>query len=193
MSLINDALKRARQSQQNNPPYGAPPLPPIEPPARGGSGWMLVLAAILFLAAASLFVGVTIFKHPAPPVETAKAREISTPKLAPAGTAAVPISVQTLVPLPAPAQVSTSAPVSTPASNAVPAMRGTNTMPAVAKEQIPKLQGIIFNAANPLAILSGKTVSAGDHAGDYEVKQISKSSVVLQRPDGSRQTLNIGE
>jgi hypothetical protein len=35
MSLINDALKRAReQSQPNNPPSGAPPLPPVESASR---------------------------------------------------------------------------------------------------------------------------------------------------------------
>ena len=35
MSLINDALKQARQSQQNNPPSGPPPLSPVESASRG--------------------------------------------------------------------------------------------------------------------------------------------------------------
>ena len=191
MSLINDALKRARQSQQNNPPSGVPPLPPVEPPARGGTGWILVAAAILFLAAAGLFIGVAIFKHQAPPAETAKAPEVSTLPPAPARTAAAPVSVA------APVPVSVPAPVSTPASNAVlrPATNAnpTNPPPAAPVEQLPRLQGIIFNAAHPLAIVNGKTVNVGDRVGDYQVKQILKNSVVFQRPDGSRKTLNIGE
>ena len=36
MSLINDALKQARRSQQNNPPSIQPPLPPVESISRGG-------------------------------------------------------------------------------------------------------------------------------------------------------------
>ena len=52
MSLINDALKRARDAQRNDPPSGAPPLPPVESPARGGIGWILAAAVVLLLAAA---------------------------------------------------------------------------------------------------------------------------------------------
>ena len=63
MSLINDALKQAKQSQSQNPPSGAPPLPPVESKSSGGSGWILILAAILFVAAACFFVGPMIFKH----------------------------------------------------------------------------------------------------------------------------------
>jgi hypothetical protein len=171
MSLINDALKRARESQRNNPPSGAPPLPPVESPARGGTGWMLVAAAILFLAAACLFIGSSLFGHKASPVAAAKAPEIS----APPPTEAAPAPV--------------------PATNALP-MAATNTNPPVAAgvaEQLPKVQGIIFNAAHPLAIVNGKTVNVGDRMGDFQVRQILKNSVVFQSPDGSQKTLGIGE
>ena len=63
MSLINDALKRARETQRNDPPSGAPPLPPVESPARGGAGWILAAAAVLFLAAACLVLGPSLFGH----------------------------------------------------------------------------------------------------------------------------------
>ncbi|HZF01369.1 MAG TPA: hypothetical protein VE344_05675 [Methylomirabilota bacterium] len=63
MSLINDALKQAKQSQSQNPPSGARPLPPIEHKSSGGSGWILILAAVLFVAAACFFAGPMIFKH----------------------------------------------------------------------------------------------------------------------------------
>ena len=58
---------------------------------------------------------------------------------------------------------------------------------------MPKVQGIIFNAVSPLAIVNGQTVNVGDRVGDFQVKQISKSSVIFQSPDGSQKTLEIGK
>jgi hypothetical protein len=168
MSLINDALKRAREKQRNNPPSGAPPLPPVESPARGGTGWILAAAAILFLAAASLILGPALVGHKTPPTVAAKSPEIPAPP--PAEAAPAP-ATNTLPP---------------PATN-------TNPPPAAPVEQLPRLQGVIFNAASPLAIVNGKTVGVGDRVGDFQVKQILKSSVIIQRPDGSQKTLTIGE
>ena len=170
MSLINDALKRARESQRNNPPSGAPPLPPVESPARGGTGWILAAAAILFLAAACLFIGPFLFGDKAAPVAATNAPGITAPP--PAEAAPEPAPVTNALPPPA-----------------------TNTNPPVAApvEQPLKLQGIIFNASRPLAIVNGKAVNVGDRVGDYQVKQILKTSVVFQRPDGSQKTLGIGE
>jgi hypothetical protein len=75
-----------------------------------------------------------------------------------------------------------------------PPVTDTNSPPpASTAEQPPKVQGIIFNAARPVAIVDGKAVSAGDRVGDFQVKQILKSSVIFQRPDGTQQTQQIGE
>jgi len=173
MSLINDALKRARETQRNDPPSGAPPLPPVESPARGGTGWILVVAAILFFAAACLVIGPSLFGHQAPPAAAASAPKIPAPP--PAETA----------PVPAPPPVEVAA---TPAAttNALPP-------PAAPVEPLPRLQGIIFNAARPLAIVNGKAVNVGDRVGNFQVKQILKGSVVVQRPDGSQMTLTMGD
>ncbi len=166
MSLINDALKRARETQRNDPPSGAPPLPPVESRARGGAGWILVVAAILFLAAAGLILGPALFGHKAPQTVTAK-----TPG----------------IPAPPPAEAA-------PATNILPPpAKNTNPPTAAPVEQLPKLQGVIFNAANPLAIVDGHTVSVGDRVGDFQVKQILKNSVIIQQPDGSQKTLTIGK
>ena len=175
MSLINDALKRARNSQQNSPPSGAPPLPPVESRERGGTGWILVVAVVLFLAAACFFIGPALFGHKTPktpPATPVKAQEISAP---PAETA----------PAPAPAAATSALPPPVTDTNSPP--------PASTAEQPPKVQGIIFNAARPVAIVDGKAVSAGDRVGDFQVKQILKSSVIFQRPDGTQQTQQIGE
>lgn len=178
MSLINDALKRARDSQRKTPPPGAPPLPPVEPPARAGAGWLLGLAAIVFLAAAVLLLGVALFKREATPAEAAKAPE-SPPTAAPAQVAVAPVS--------------NSVPVLAPVSNAPPAASNTNPPPAPPVEQLPKVQGIIFNSARPLGIVNGKTVYVGDYVGDFQVKQILKNSIVFQRRDGSQKMLLLGE
>lgn len=197
MSLINDALKRAKQSQQNTPPPGASPLPPVEPPARrgSGSGWMLGLAAILFLAAAGLFLGTALLKRKSPPAETAKTPAVPAPLVAAqlAKPAAAPAPVAPPVSRPTQNSVTTSAVVSKPASNTALAMPVTNRPPAPPVEQLPKVQGIIFTAANPVAIVNGKAVNVGDDVGNFRVKQILKNGVVFQRPDGSLKTLNLGE
>jgi hypothetical protein len=171
MSLINDALRRARETQRNDPPSGALPLPPVEPPARGGTGWILAIVAVLFLAAACFFIVPVLFGHKNPPVAPAKSP---------------------MIPLPPPVEaVSAPAPVT---NAAPPPVTDTNspTVP-VDGEQLPKVQGIIFNASHPLAIVNGKAVNIGDIVGDYQVKQILKNSVVFQRRDGSQKTLEIGE
>ena len=167
MSLINDALKRARDSQQKNPPSGAPPLPPVESPRRGGTGWILALAAILFLAALCLFIGPALFRHKAVPVTVVTAPVV--PALPP------PVAAPVAKIAPPPVAITYPPP------------------PAVAAEQPPRIQGIIFNATRPLAIVNGGIVNVGDRVGDFQVKQILKTSVVFQRPDGSQVTQEFGK
>jgi hypothetical protein len=168
MSLINDALKRARETQRNEPPPGAPPLPPVEAPARGGAGWVLAAAAVLFFAAAGLIFGPALFGH----------RTVSSVA-----------ATRPAIPAPPPVAI---APAS--ASNAPPATPITNPPPAaVVVERWPKVQGIIFNSARPLAIVNGQTVNAGDRVGNFQVKQILETSIVFQRPDGTQKTLGIGD
>ena len=167
MSLINDALKRARENQRNAPPPGPRPLPPVEAPARGGAGWILAAAAILFLAAACLVLAPSWFEPKAPPSMDAKTPAMSTPP--PLEAAPAPS------PLPPPAEIrpaTNALPLPLPATNTI-----TNPSPAaVAVESWPKLQGIIFNAARPLAIVNGQTVSVGDRVGDFQVKQIRRTA-----------------
>ena len=57
----------------------------------------------------------------------------------------------------------------------------------------PKVQGIIFNSTQPLAIVNGQTVSVGDRVGDFQVNQITQTKVVFRCPDGTQKTLGIGD
>lgn len=177
MSLINDALKRAREKQRNNPPPGAPPLPPVEAPARGGAAWILIAAAILFLSAAGLILGQNLFGHASPQSMDAK----TTPVSAPAAVVAV---------APAPPPVS---PQPVAVTNAPPVKDANPPPAAVAVEQLPKVQGIIFNSTRPVAIVNGQTVNVGDRVGDFQIKQITQASIVFLRPDGTQKTLGIGD
>jgi hypothetical protein len=155
MSLINDALKQARRSQQNNPPTGQPPLAPVESVSRGGMNWLLLVAIVLLLAVAGFFIGLSLSKHTPPPPPA------TTPELAP---------IQQVE------SVSNSTPVATNApsdSNAVAAVP-----PPPPPE--PKLQGILFDPTRPCAIVDGATVFVGDRAGEFRVTAISKDKVTLK-------------
>jgi hypothetical protein len=154
MSLINDALKQARQSQQNNPPSGSPPpLPPVESAPRGGINWFLLTLIVLFLVAAGFFLGLSLSKPtPLPPAAVSKRfhpRQIEVVSNSP--------------------PVVTNAPSS---SNAVP------VVPPPPPE--PKLQGILFDPTQPSAIVDGKTIFVGSRVGGFRVTAISKNDVTLK-------------
>lgn len=51
-----------------------------------------------------------------------------------------------------------------------------------------RLQGIIWDAQNPMAMVNGRSVRPGDKVGDAKIMQINRSSVVLE-VDGERITL----
>lgn len=160
MSLINDALKRAKQSQPPNSPPGASPLPPVENKSGGGSGWTLILAVILFVIAIFFFAGSSFFKQ----------------KNAPAPT------------------TNPSAPVKKKLSHQTNSMEASavNT-PVEVTGQLPKVQGIIYDVAHPMAIVDRKTVRVGDRDGDYKIVAISNTSVTFQRADGSLAEVKIGK
>jgi hypothetical protein len=71
MSLINDALKRARE-QQKNPPPGVPPLRPFEPQKSGSAPeWILPSMIIFIIVAAFFFIGFALARHHVTQIEHA--------------------------------------------------------------------------------------------------------------------------
>jgi hypothetical protein len=164
MSLINDALKQAKQSQTQIPPGGAPPLPPLdvkrEPPAL----WPLAVAIILFAASILIFVVSTHSKK-----KNAPTSMTNTPALAQAKPSRTSVGEN---------------PNTNPAA--------TNELTATI-EQFPKIQGIIYDPAHPVAIVDRQTVHVGDRAGNYKIAAISRMSVTFQRADGSDKEIKIGE
>lgn len=144
MSLINDALRRARDAQQQAPPASAGNLPfhPVEP-ARQGAGRGLGLGLLVGLAIVALLVlffawhsaqrrnltrPLEVKAHPAYSPHAATApREAPAPAQATATTpvpATLPKSSEQPVPPPAPV------PAAAPAIAANPTAAPTNAVPA---------------------------------------------------------------
>ncbi len=190
MSLINDALKRAKETQQNNPP--APPdlqFRPAEPgPDRNVLPAVLgVLALLAIVGLAGFFVWWTAQSHVddqpvsiravGPPAEVAKASPAPVPAPDPKPAVAIPVA--------APETNAVPATSSTPAVDAAAATpTATNTASAVSevappKPAAPRLQGILFARAHPSAVIDGKTVFVGDQVGEYRVVTIAREGVTL--------------
>ena len=88
MSLINDALKRARE-QQKNPPPGVPPLRPFEPQKSGDAPqWILPSVIIFLFVAACFFIGFAMANRTVTQIERAPETAVVTQEVE-----AVPVPV----------------------------------------------------------------------------------------------------
>lgn len=183
MSLINDALKRAKQAQQENPP-ATPPLEfrPVETGQRGNHrttllavGLTLVIVAILGLSGLLVWY-VQQSKQTAMPV----AARIADPPLVPLAATTNPPATP-LLPL-APDNTLSNLIAPRPDNPEVP---NTNRYPVAGETALAppplalKLQGIFFNPQNPSAVVSGKTVYLGDRVNGFRVMGISPVAVTL--------------
>ena len=185
MSLINDALKRARAAQQHAPePEAAQPqLRPVEPEkhTRHNVGFF-ILAALVLIALGGLVLVWQIAYKRSPDIQevSAKSPPANQPVVEASPTSASP-SASTL-----PAKAS-SAPMETvqqPANSvATPTVATTNSTPvpeaAPAPPPPPKLQGIVFNPKRPSALIDGRTFFLGDRFGKFRVIAITPQSVTL--------------
>jgi hypothetical protein len=197
MSLINDALRRAKDAQQQAPvpPSHDLPFRPVEPGqqrARRGLGLLLPIA----LTAVALFALVFVW-------EWNRTRGVSTPTEVNARTARVPQAAT-----PAPALAAQPATVQQPPSSPSPSTGAAATLaadttsspaddpldgveeseatnvPAMTPPPPPKpaplrLQAIIFSPKRPSAMISGKTLFVGDKLGDLRVVAIDQESATL--------------
>lgn len=186
MSLINDALKRAKESQPATTPAPEPeqPMKPVEPatapPTSRGMPPYFLPAVLIVLSGACWFLikgwetkrqaGV----YPAP-VEV-KAREI-----APApGTEAANASRQFA--LTESSQAATSSVAATVAPEPAPEPPRPQT--------VFRLQGIFYRPSSPSAVINTKTVFIGDIVDEAKVKSIDRQSVTLVH-DGQTKVLTL--
>jgi len=167
MSLVNDALRRAQDAQKTSQPPAPGPalLRPAEPAPvkKHGMGLSLALFAVFLAVVALLFLwdawrrtsavhASMPLKPAAPVVVVAETRPPVQPTIASAPAPAAPVAVAEK---PVPAQV-----VSAPA-------------PPL------KLQAIFYTPGHSSAIISGKTVHAGDNFKGFRVAAITQTSATL--------------
>lgn len=210
MSLINDALKRAKQAEPepSSIPAAAGPMQPVDY-QRGRLPWYFVpcLLAVMVGACWFLLKGWDAHRQAAigygEPI-TVKAREPVTPlQPADAGPSAEPafaVAINT---------TASSAPIgmqrnfsledsSTPAAPATPASAPTTTAgtpdaastPSPANGPTFRLQGIFYRSANPSAMVNGKSVFVGDRVSGARVRAIERDNVTLEY-DGQLKTLTL--
>ena len=172
MSLINDALKRAKESHGEAPPPTTPPektgLRPVESaPRKGTPAWLWLLIIVVLVGLGMFFIGQSTHK-------TVAASSNNSTEAAPAEPKPVVVA-QTPAPVaPKPAVVpETSAPPSPVQTPAVVA-----AAPPVGPASF-KLQSIIYDPRRPSAMVSGKTLFVGDRIGGFHVVAIRKDSVTL--------------
>jgi len=180
MSLINDALKRAKQAQQQaQTPSPSLQFRPVEPGQKRKGGWDWVVPAIV----AVIGIFALVFMWPKNrdasngPLET-KARTLAAAK----EPSAAPVAVQAKRPEP----VSQPSSPPEPGPSVVPAPSDTSTKPASPPEPLPppqppplRLQAIVFSPTRPSAIINNRTVFIGDRVGDLRVTAITQETTTL--------------
>jgi hypothetical protein len=198
MSLINDALKRAKQAeaQRSAQTTPGPRLQPVEPVPEGKR-----ISNLLMPGLAVAFIGVTLFlawrvlhtggsvqpvvaAQPAAGTATTIAVAPPTPAQQVPPTLEAKPNAQSSSPLPAPNASVESAPASSPTpSQAAPVAEVSPpsvTPLALTEKPAPlRLQGILYRPGHPAAMIGGKMVFIGDKLGEWRVSAIDQESATL--------------
>jgi hypothetical protein len=197
MSLINDALKRAKEVQPPNPPaaQSKAAMQPVDDnhrPVGLPIYFLPMLLAIVCGAGFFLWKGwdqtqrltattdvttVVQAREVAPPIVPAETTE---PDPGPPG---IPVGRNFSLEDDAP----TAAAVATPSSPSPTATALAEELPRFAGHSF-KLQGIFYRPANPSAVINSKSVFVGDTISNAKVKAIDRQSVTLEY-DGETKVL----
>src|SRR5688572_13544536 len=198
MSLINDALKRAKQAQQQSaPPATSLEFRPVEarPKAPRSQNWILITTlSVIVILAVMLVWQLMQNRHTteakasepsvaaAPPVVNAPVEGLPKTEPSVAGTATTGESSSQN----APVKNSTSVSDVAVHSEGATAPGTGDTGAAVVEPAEPpkssaalKLQSIVYNPKRPSAMISGKIVFIGDKFGEWRVAAIDQESATL--------------
>ena len=186
MSLINDALKRAQETQKKSPPpLAGAPLHSV--PTERRSAMPLIAGAVILLL---LGVGAGVLlqlnkREPATKIAVAPAQpavQNSEPQknVQPAPPVAVPVAnipvaAQPVI-SPAPTPVTPSVAAEPSPKPPVSEIEVASTKPAWPKL---KLQGIIYVPRKPSVVINGKALFVGERVDGAQVVAISPESVTL--------------
>lgn len=177
MSLVNDALQRAKQHTAQPAPVSNLQLLPLEPIPRPEPlirRFPIVITILVLVAIALVFTG--WFQHGQhkeiraksvtavtriPEKKPAVALAINKP--APVKISELPAIVAQKIEAAKPITASPAPPTPVPTRQALP----------------PKLQAIFFNQTRPSAMINGKTLYVGNRVGDYRIAAITANSATL--------------
>lgn len=189
MSLINEALKRAKQTQTETPP------PPLQFRGAENKRERRVLPILVAAALALIFAGglalllVFLFKRQESRLSAGARTAPPLPAMA-QQTPAISSVVATELPPPTPGKtndVTERPPTPSDGRGPIPTFPGeykTNSLPVSVqvepvKPTLIKLQGILFNPAQPSAVVNGRTVYVGNVVGGSRVTRITQETVTL--------------
>jgi hypothetical protein len=205
MSLINDALKRAKEAQRQAPPPPSPQMQfrPVEPSQHPRPGLSLIVPAALAVVAllALLFVWqwaqqrtatgpreVRALTRPAaqtiiapqpsaPPAEVVAAAAQPSPPAEPSPRTDAVAAVANLLPVASSIPPTSSQPVQEQEREE------TRTV-AVASPPPPKptplrLQAIVYNPKRPSVVINGRTLFVGERLGESRVVAIDRESATI--------------
>jgi biotin carboxyl carrier protein len=183
MSLINDALKRAQQAQDKQPP-GQPPGQPLRlAPAEPSSSRLWPVALVCLLLAVVVSAGGIWYLHKTQPGLFHSLKQAVQGAV---NTTPVPLKPTIIIMPPvkqtpaAPAQPPAAAPapyVVQPLTPYVPPPPAPVSDSSAAAAMPPNLtlQGVLYRPDRPAAIINGRTVYVGDQVGDGNGVGIIKS------------------
>jgi hypothetical protein len=196
MSLINDALKRARQTQQQNP-FGGQPTVPLQPVdyAAGPNRWFRMIVVLLVLV--SLALSVCFFwkwwqarDESAHVNEAANASPVQSKTIAKPAShkAVIQVSTNIVVRTNLVAPPKAEEPVPLTPTNVLAAAPSTNTTTLPTETPAPpspfadlKLQSIIYREDKPAAVINGEMVFVGDEIKKARVLKIDRQAVMVER------------
>jgi hypothetical protein len=201
MSLINDALKRAKQAQQN--PFGGQPAVPLQPVdyARRPNYFLrslVALLALVTLACSGWFfwkwwssrverpsVVVAVNETNVESAALSKARPQSSPR-----KSAILVSTNIVVRTNVAVTSTLAADARSAPTNASISTSQTNAaVPTLATEPAPppppfadlKLRSIIYRADKSAAVINGDMLYVGDEIRGARVVRIERDSVIVER------------
>jgi len=187
MSLINDALKRASQTERNRPrDTGAHAAMQPAPETRRSLVPALAGVCIFILLVMAGWLVWRSFPHRANPQPFVA----SVKELPPVVVMRPPAKVD-------PAPVPAPAPASAPAQVERVPVAAPAPLPAVAsaKEGLPfpelKLQGIFYNRTNPKAAINGQIRAQNEQIGEVRILTITQNKVIVEW-NGQTKDLNLG-
>ena len=166
MSLINDALNKAKQAPPRNLPNALPPMQAVASNESSSAAVWLVPAIVIFLIVAAIFfIGWAAAHNTVHDAQMAQQPISATQQVETTSVSAILQDTNKYAAVPTPE----------------------------VQVYVPKLQGIFYSATAPTAILDGKTVGPGDVFKEYKVKAITKYTVILIGPDKKEITVGMGE